>query len=128
MQRFILDQSDKEFYTSHSGLALIGLRINRYSGRPDKVTRKLGKFRNIIPMLIYFAATWGLLCLGKSDFEAITPMRSNSYFKKSLGINHVPSPERLRQRLNETAEQILPVVRRCSVEMLKKGKVHISAR
>ena len=28
MKRFILEQSDREFYTSHSGLALIGLCVN----------------------------------------------------------------------------------------------------
>ncbi len=31
MKRFILEQSDTEFYTSHSGLALIGLCLNRYT-------------------------------------------------------------------------------------------------
>jgi hypothetical protein len=35
MKRFIIEQSDKEFYTSHSGLALIGLGINRYSALPS---------------------------------------------------------------------------------------------
>ncbi len=30
MRRFILEQSDTEFYTSHSGLALVGLCLNRY--------------------------------------------------------------------------------------------------
>lgn len=126
MQRFILEQSDNEFYTSHSGLALIGLCINRYSRLPEKVTRKLGASRNIISHADILRNYLGLLCLGKSDFEAITPMRNDSYFRKSLGIKHVPSPERLRQRLDETAERLLPVVRRCAVEMLKKGKVHVS--
>ena len=35
MKRFIIEQSAKEFYTSHSGLALIGLGINRYSALPS---------------------------------------------------------------------------------------------
>jgi len=29
MKRIIIEQSDDEFYTSHSGLALAGLCINR---------------------------------------------------------------------------------------------------
>jgi hypothetical protein len=32
----------------------------------------------------------GLLCLGKSDFEAISSMRDDTYFKQSLGISNVP--------------------------------------
>jgi hypothetical protein len=31
MKRFILEQSDEEFYTSHSGLALVGLCVNRFT-------------------------------------------------------------------------------------------------
>jgi len=34
LKRFIIEQSGKEFYTSHSGLALIGLRVNRHSELP----------------------------------------------------------------------------------------------
>jgi len=31
MKRFIIEQSDEEFYTSHSGLALVGLALNRFT-------------------------------------------------------------------------------------------------
>jgi len=31
MKRFVIEQSDKEFYTSHSGLALVGLALNRFT-------------------------------------------------------------------------------------------------
>ena len=31
MKRFILEQSDEEFYSSHSGLALVGLCVNRFA-------------------------------------------------------------------------------------------------
>ncbi len=30
MKRFILEQSETEFYTSHSGLVLVGLCLNRH--------------------------------------------------------------------------------------------------
>jgi hypothetical protein len=40
MKRFIIEQSDNEFYTSHSGLALIGLCINRFSDLPKQVAGK----------------------------------------------------------------------------------------
>ncbi|MFZ3207524.1 MAG: IS1380 family transposase, partial [Geobacteraceae bacterium] len=31
MKRFIIEQSNEEFYTSHSGLALVGLGLNRFT-------------------------------------------------------------------------------------------------
>lgn len=31
MKRFVIDQSDEKFYTSHSGLALAGLALNRFT-------------------------------------------------------------------------------------------------
>ena len=34
MKRFIIEQSSEDFYTSHSGLALVGLGINRCSKLP----------------------------------------------------------------------------------------------
>jgi len=46
----------------------------------------------------------GLLCLGKSDFEAVENVRGDRFFKESLGIDHVPSSARLRQRLDEYAK------------------------
>lgn len=68
----------------------------------------------------------GLLCLGKSDYEAITSMRQDTYFKNALGIKNVPSAETLRQRLDEEAENFLPIIQKCSVDMLKNGKAHIT--
>ena len=61
MKRLILEQSSEEFYTSHSGLALVSACINRYSDL-------------------------GLLCLGKSDYQAIAAMQEDDYFKQALGI------------------------------------------
>ena len=84
MKRFILEQSDNEFYTSHSGLALIGLCINRFSTMPQKVTRKMTKGQDKISHPDIVRSMLGLLCLGKNDYEAITAMRDDEYFKQSL--------------------------------------------
>jgi len=105
MKRFILEQSDDEFYTSHSGLALIGLCINRFSNLPQQVTRKMTGRQDKISHTDIVRSMLGLLCLGKSDYEAISAMRDDDYFKQSLGIRGVPSPERLRQRLDECSVQ-----------------------
>jgi len=126
MKRFILEKSDDEFYTSHSGLALAGLCINRYSNLSKVVGRAMEDSGNVISHADLLRSYLGLLCLGKSDYQAITAMREDDYFMNSLGISTVPSAERLRQRLDEKAEKYLQVVRKCSVAMLKKGKAHLT--
>ena len=126
MKRFILEQSDDEFYTSYSGLALIGLCINRFSGLPQQLARKMTNQTGKISHADIARSMLGLLCLGKSDYEAVTAMRDDDYFKQSLGIQDVPSAERLRQRLDEDAETFLPIIKDCSVAMLKKGKVPVT--
>ena len=102
MKRLIIEQSDDEFYTSHSGLALVGACINRYSDLGRQVGRLAGSSGQIAEIDI-LRSYLGLLCLGKSDFQAITGMRDDEYFKQSLGIGRLPSAERLRQRLDEGA-------------------------
>lgn len=126
MKRFILEKSDDEFYTSHSGLALIGLCINRFSGMPKQVSKKMNNGQDKISHTDIIRSMLGLLCLGKSDYEAITSKRDDDYFQQSLGIRNIPSAERLRQRLDENAETFLPIIKDCSVAMLKNGKVPIT--
>jgi hypothetical protein len=126
MKRFILEQSDDEFYTSHSGLALAGLCINRYSNLSRMVGHKMDKTSNLISHIDILRSYLGLLCIGKSDYEAITSMRQDTYFMNALGIKHVPSAETIRQRLDEKAEKFLPIIKKCSVDMLKNGKAHIT--
>ena len=127
MKRIIIEQSDDEFYTSHSGLALAGLCINRYSKLAQVIDRKMDKKGNIISHTDLLRSYLGLLCLGKSDYEAISGMRDDDYFKHSLGITNIPSAERLRQRLDQEAETYLDIANTCSVAMLKNGKVQLTA-
>ena len=126
MKRFILEQSDEEFYTSHSGLALVGLCINRYSGLSQETSRKMNS-NDIISHADIIRSYLGLLCIGKSDYEAITSMRRDTYFKNSIGIKSIPSAETLRQRLDGGAATMLPIIQKCSVSMLKKGNAHLTA-
>lgn len=127
MKRFIVEQSDEEFYTSHSGLALVGLCINRYSGLSRQISREMTKGQDKISHIDIVRSMLGLLCLGKSDFEAVTGMRSDDYFRQSLGIKTVPSAETLRQRLDENADTLLPIINKCSMAMLEKAKAPLTA-
>lgn len=45
----------------------------------------------------------GLLCIGKSDFEAVEPFREDRFFKTALAIRKVPGSVWLRQRLDRAS-------------------------
>ncbi len=126
MKRFIIEQSNEEFYTSHSGLALVGLCINRYSGLSRILGRKMGKNNNIISHCDLLRCYTGLLCLGKSDYEAVASMRGDDYFKSSLGIDKMASPECLRQRFDQDADYYREVVEKSSLQFLKKADVPLT--
>jgi hypothetical protein len=45
-----------------------------------------------------FKSMVSLIALGKNDFEAIEPFRTDRFFREALSIDKVPSSEWLRQR------------------------------
>ena len=126
MKRFTLEQSSDEIYTDCSGLALVGLCINRYSNLSGVISRVSENDNKLIPDTDLFRSYLGLLCTGKSDYEAVTPMREDSYFQEALGIKQVPSAETLRQRFDQDADMLRDVAQKCSIKMLKNVKVPIT--
>jgi hypothetical protein len=44
-----------------------------------------------------------LLCMGKSDFDAIESFRDCAFFRRALGLGSVPSSPTLRQRMDTHA-------------------------
>jgi len=125
MKRFILEQSDTEFYTSHSGLALVGLCLNRY-GQLNQALEKDIPLRHGIAHADIIKSIIGTLCLGKSDFEAIENHRNDNYFKAALSIQQVPSSARLRQRLDEHADALLPIVYQSNIDFLAHAQVPVT--
>ncbi len=117
MRRFIIEQSDAEF-TSHSGLALVGMALNSYGGLPEVVDREV-PLRHGITHSDVLRAYIGLLCLGKSDFEAVSNVREERFFAEALGISTVPSEVTLRQRFDDRAEAFLPLVTEGAVGFLR---------
>ncbi len=117
MRRFIIEQSDAEF-TSHSGLALVGMALNSYGGLPEVVDREV-PLRHGITHSDVLRAYIGLLCLGKSDFEAVSNVREERFFAEALGISTVPSEVTLRQRFDDRAEAFLPLVTEGAVGILR---------
>jgi len=121
MKRFILEKSDDEFYTSHSGLALIGLGVNRHTSLNSKIKRAIPDTKDIANTDV-IRSYLGLLALGKSDYEAVTDMRNDKYFKQALGVKQVPSAETLRQRFDETAEAFAPIISASYTEFIRQGQ------
>ena len=122
MQRFIIEQSDADL-TSHSGLALVGIALNEYTDLEKSVKREISQ-RHGIAHADVLKSYIGLLCLGKSDFEAVSGMREDDFFRTAMGIGSVPSTETLRQRLDGHAEAFLPLVVEAGTDFL----VNVQAR
>lgn len=125
MRRFIIEQSQEEFYSVHSGLALVGLCLNKFTSLESQLNKTLGKCRGICHADVLKSYV-GLLCIGKSDYEAITDRMEDDYFKEALGIRRVPSAETLRQRMDAYAEPFRKVIESCAVEMVRKSKAPVS--
>ena len=116
MRRFIIEQSSAEF-TSHAGLALVGLALNRHAGLPHTVDRQV-PLRHGIAHSDILRSYIGLLCLGKSDFEAMENVREDRFFSEAMGVATVPSAVTLRQRLYERAAAFLPWVTEAATDLL----------
>ena len=117
MRRFIIEQSDADI-TSHSGLALVGLALNRHCDLTTNVDRHIPLRRHGISHGDVLRSLIGLLCLGKNDFDAIENMRQDRFFATAMDITRVPSAVTLRQRLDERANDFLPWVNETSTDLL----------
>ena len=87
--------------SSHAGLAFIGKylkRVNINALIDPKFPVRSGVANSEI-LKSYLA----LLCMGKSDFDAIESFRENAFFKRALGLGTVPSSPTLRQRMDAHA-------------------------
>ncbi len=117
MRRFEIVQSETDIVTSHSGLALIGQAL-----RHTHLARDLGAIpqRHGIAHADCVASYIGLLATGKSDFDAIENRREDVFFKAALGLGTVPSAPSLRQRLDEHASAMIPIVDRASIDFLAR--------
>ena len=124
MRGFRIGRSTSETLTSHSGLALIGLALNRLTDFVKEVATI--PQRHGIPTIDCIRSYIGLLCIGKSDFDAIENKRDSAFFRTALGNKQVPSAPSLRQRFDNHAEVLLPMVDNASIEFLAKSKAPVT--
>lgn len=91
--------------TAHAGLSLVGQYLKRFAQIDQVIDPRFpitGKGGINSSSLI--KAYIGLMCTGKSDFDAIESLRQDAFFKSALGLAVVPSSPTLRQRMDTMAE------------------------
>lgn len=125
MKRFVIEQSDEEFYTSHSGISLVGLALNRFTSIPSGLA-KIAPSDDVISHADVIKSYCGLLAQAKSDFVAIEQYRNDDFFRESLGNRQVPSEGTMRQRMDEHAETFLPALSWASIELLQKVEAPVT--
>tara|TARA_R110000868_G_C10881300_1_gene762973 strand:+ start:156 stop:1460 length:1305 start_codon:yes stop_codon:yes gene_type:complete len=125
MRTFKIEQSKTEILTPHGGLALVGHCLNQQTTL-HKTSRSIVK-RHGIANIDLIRTYLGLICLGKSDFEAVEQTRHDPFFRAAMGIKQPISSARLRQRFDEDAPALIPLLDAASVEFMKNSQVPISA-
>ena len=88
MRRFEIVRSSTDIVTSHAGLSLVGRALGH-----TRLDKDLGQIplRHGIAHSDCVRGYVGLLCTGKSDFDAIENKREDAFFRCALGIARVPS-------------------------------------
>jgi hypothetical protein len=65
MKHFAIEQSDEEFYTSHSDISLVGLALNRFTSLPIGL-EKVVPSNNSISHADAIKSYWGMPLCGSS--------------------------------------------------------------
>ena len=118
LRRFIIAESEADF-TSHAGLGLIGMALERYTDLAADGAAVGPLRRDAISHRDVLSCYVAMLCLGKSDFEAINGFREDAFFHEALGLEQVPSEGTLRQRMDAHAEAFRPLVETAAVDFLR---------
>ena len=125
MAHFTLKQSSKLQLTSYAGLALIGqccqaAQVEAVIDPKLPVSQGM-KTSDVVKAMV------GLLALGKSDFEAIEPLRQDRFFKQALGLSKVPGSVWIRQRLDARAAELRELTDELSLRLLERTEAPITA-
>jgi hypothetical protein len=118
MRQFIIAESEADF-TSHAGLGLIGLALERYTDLTTDAAAVAPLRCDAIGHRDVLSCYVATLCLGKSDFEAIGGFREDEFFHEARGLKQVPSEGTLRQRMDAHAEVFRPLVETAAVAFVR---------
>jgi hypothetical protein len=125
MPRFEVKQTSKLNLTSYSGLALIGQCCQ--AAQVDAVIDPRLPVSQGMRTSDMVKSMVGLLSLGKSDFEAIEPFRTDRFFKEALGLSKVPSSVWMRQRLDAKGAELRDASSELNVGLLQRTEAPITA-
>jgi hypothetical protein len=125
LRRFIIAESEADF-TSHAGLGLIGQALERYTDLADDAAAVAPLRSDAMPHRDMLACYVALLCLGKTDFEAITGFREDVFFHEALGVKQVPSEGILRQRMDAYADAYRTAVVDASLAFLSNVRAPVT--
>ena len=125
MQRFIITQSEADL-TSHAGLGLIGMALNERTDLMAEAAAVAPQRSDAVSHGSLLSSYVALLCLGKSDFEAINAFREDAYFAAALGLERVPSEGILRQRMDTFAQAYRAVVERAAIAFLRRSGARLT--
>lgn len=123
IKKIKFEQSKTETYTSHAGLSLIGqcIQLSLLESSSFKKPQLSGiSHSDILKSYLSMAS------LGKSDFEAIENYREDDYLQKVVGITHVPSSSRLRQRMDESADDYREVIDTVMMNFMQRANVPVT--
>lgn len=123
MRSFEIVQSDTDTTTSHSGLALVGRALGMTRLGPDLDQIPL---RHGIAHADCVKSYVGLLATGRNDFDAVENCRDDAFFATALGVGKVPSAPSLRQRFDEHARAMIPLIDAASVQFLRAVRAPVT--
>jgi hypothetical protein len=116
MKRFKLEQSNADI-VSHSGLALVGQAIKRYTPLSTTLDIKV-PLRHGIRHSDVVKSYLALLSTGKNDFEAFNNIGNEFYLMNAMSVGEIPCEATLRQRMDKQANAFLPILKTASIDFL----------
>ena len=125
MRRFIITESDADL-TSHAGLGLIGMALNECTNLAADAAAVSPLRGDAMPHANILSCYVALLCLGKSDFEAINGFREDEYFAEALDLDQVPSEGILRQRMDANAGGYKAVMEDAAIAFLRRSQARLT--
>lgn len=115
----------RELMTDHAGLSLVGLALEKFAKVRQTLDAALPK-RSGLTVGEIVTAYVGLLCTGKSDFDAIENHRQDEFFAEALGLSGVPAASTLRMQLDAHADTLAAHTDELPVALLKESKAPIT--
>jgi len=130
MKKITVEFSDERLITP-SGLSLVGAMLGKSDlvKKCNRMTvtdkRSQPQIKNGDILLTYI----GLLCQGKTDYEAVREMSEDpDYYKMALGITReIPSAETLRQRMDGIGDSLRSTILQANVTMFQNYGIKPSA-